>query len=87
MKYIKTYEIINYQKEWIPKYKIGDFVRIQGENYKLGDWKSEPYKIKKIGNDNDYLLDTGIGGYIWRKEKYLVFVPEYEITAKKYNIG
>ena len=47
MKYIKTYEIINYQKEWIPKYKIGDFVRIQGENYKLGDWKSEPYKIKK----------------------------------------
>ena len=46
MKYLKKFEIIY----WSPKYKIGDFVRIQEENYKLGDWQSKPYKIKKIGN-------------------------------------
>ena len=82
MKYLKKFEIIY----WSPKYKIGDFVRIQEENYKLGDWQSKPYKIKKIGNDNDYLLDTVMGGYVWRKEKYLILVPEYEIVAKNYNL-
>ena len=87
MKYLKTFEIINYGKEWIPKFKIGDYVKIQGENHKLGDWQSEPYEIIKIGHQQDYLLDTVIGGYIWRNEKNLFFVPEYEIIAKKYNIG
>lgn len=82
MKYLKKFEIIY----WPPKYKIGDFVRIQFSPYKLGDWQSNPYEIKKIGNDNDYLLDTGIGGYVWRNEKNLVLVPEYEIAAKNYNL-
>lgn len=94
MKYIKTYE-----EQWTPKYNVGDYVRIVGNN---GNWKSTPFIIIKIGNITDvkkwgtqalnaYLLDDS--GFkviksspIWRKEDVLEFVPDYELKAIKYNL-
>ena len=90
MKYIKTFEKSN--KHWIPKYKIGDFVRVVNYN---DNNISDPYEIISVVNTGlgeiqklYFLMDTlrqKTKG-IYRPEKYLELVPEQEITAYKYNL-
>lgn len=84
MRYIKTYES---SEDSGPKFENGDFVRITS-NY---GWESPPYRIKEtkrshLTNNYNYLLDTVTGGYIWREEQWLRYVPDEELDAIRYNL-
>jgi hypothetical protein len=90
MKYIKTYENQSIPE---PKFEKEQWVKIVTyvDNKKI--YETKPYKIvnRNYGSFNnkrfwEYALDTGIGGKIWRIEKNLELVPDYEIDAKKYNL-
>ena len=88
MKYIKKYENIISE----PKFNKGEWVRVESFVNGLKIYQSKPYKIVNLyyNTDNynywEYCLDTIDGGRIWRKEKDLQLVPEYELDAEKYNL-
>jgi hypothetical protein len=90
MKYLKTFE----NDDYIPKFKIGDFVKIR-LNY---SWKHseeeailpEIYIIKHIdmGARNQYLIQQYQTKEtpIWRNQNSLLLVPDYELASIKYNL-
>ena len=81
MKFLKLYE--SFDKN--PKFKVGNYVRIVNDSYPDG-WQSEPYKIiDSLPQSQFYQLKT-VDGYIYRHEKNLILVPDYEINAIKYNL-
>jgi len=67
------------------KFRIGDIVKITN---KIDDLDSI-FIIKRISTSNNfYLLYTYPKDeeYGWRKDEVLEIVPEYKVSAKKYNL-
>ena len=95
MKYIKTFEIhvvdldnphlVKYNNN-LPidsKFKIGDYVRLKDDSEK-NIYKIEYYHdIKKY---HCYINKINFYSKSWIEEDKLEFVPDYEVSANKYNI-
>jgi hypothetical protein len=97
MKYIKKFELINItpETESTHELKVGDYVKyIKFTNpdddlndphllykiIKINIWSNEPYVIERI------IAKSIRPRFEYAKKSELIYVPDYEVTANKYNL-